>query len=45
LLSINTFLYPVIPASHDFAEQNHHLAGIHHYQRPKTWIPAKNMPE
>jgi hypothetical protein len=21
------------------------LAGIHHYQRPKIWIPAKSMPE
>jgi hypothetical protein len=21
------------------------LAGIHHKQRPKTWIPAKIMPE
>jgi hypothetical protein len=21
------------------------LAGIHLNQRPKTWIPAKNMPE
>jgi len=28
----------VIPASHDFAEQNHHLAGIHHNDHPKALI-------
>jgi hypothetical protein len=37
---INRLPRIVIPACHDFAEQNHHLAGIHHNQHPKTWIPA-----
>jgi hypothetical protein len=30
----------VIPASHDFAEQNHHLAGIQVFGRCLRWIPA-----
>jgi len=40
--------YPLFFVDKRFSLSRHSgvlLAGIHHYQRPKTWIPAKNMPE
>jgi hypothetical protein len=40
-----TNITSVIPACHDFAEQNHQLAGIQVSERCNWWIPAKKMPE